>query len=87
MSIFPSAAYVAELADAVRTIIACRDLCGNEAEALRDWEADNRKLSEPERATVRKNVAREWRRFQHAAGVTKPIGPGERAAINRALED
>jgi hypothetical protein len=78
---------VAELADAVRTIIACRDLCGNEAEALRDWEADNRKLTEPERAIVRKNVEREWRGWQKAAGVTKPISAGERASINRALED
>jgi hypothetical protein len=83
----PSAALIAELADAVTTICNCRELCGDEAEALRDWQADNRVLSKTEREIVLRNVGRQWAQYQRDAGVRKPISHAERAAINRALED
>lgn len=83
----PSAAYVAELADAAQAIVTARDFCGDETQALRDWEADNGRLTEPERQIVRDHAERIWRASQRAAGVTKPITTGERASIERALED
>lgn len=83
----PSAAYIAQLADATRAIISCRDFCGDEAQTLKDWEAENRRLTDTERRIVRANADKEWGKWQKAAGVTKPIGISERAKINRILSN
>jgi len=88
-TMFPSssAAYIAELGDAAQAIVIARDFCGDEAEALRDWESDNRRLTEPERGIARDHAERIWRASQRAAGVAKPITTNERISINRKLAD
>lgn len=74
------------LTDAVETIIATRDLCGHEGEALAQWQADNRKLSSSERAYVI-NLANDlWRKFQVQAGVSVPLSNEERARAYRDIE-
>lgn len=74
------------LYDAASAIVACRDLCGNEREALRDWEGDNRKLTRLERNGVYLLADRMWRESQIKAGVTAPVSKEERAAITRMME-
>lgn len=66
-----------ELIDAVQILVSTRDLCGDEREALRDWEADNRRLTDEERRIVRHHVEVEWAAHQRAAGVTKFINAAE----------
>lgn len=83
----PSAPYIAELADATRAIISCRDFCGDEAQTLKDWESKNRRLTDTERRIVRANADKEWGKWQKVAGVTKPISAAERAKISRDLSD
>ena len=74
------------LYDAAGAIVACRDMCGNEREALREWEDDNRKLSRLERNGVYLIAERIWRDSQIQAGVTVPVSPEERAAITRMTD-
>jgi hypothetical protein len=54
----------AELEDAASVIVTTRDFCGNEVEALRDWEADHRVLSDQERFTVVERANQIWRASQ-----------------------
>jgi hypothetical protein len=49
------------ISNAVETIIQTRDFCGNESEALRDWEAENGALSEHQGAQVWQGVKEEWK--------------------------
>ena len=81
--------HVEWLADELVTV---RDFCGDERECIREYQAD--RLSgwpRPERlrlanaATLRADEL--WRAAQRAAGVRRPIQPGERASIERALSD
>jgi len=58
-----------ELIDAAQAIVNCRDMCGNEAQALKDWQADNRKLTPDETVLVLERANRLWRMSQIAAGV------------------
>jgi len=53
-------ALVAELSDVVDALLTTRDFCGDEAEALREWQRENRKLSEIERIAVREELASNW---------------------------
>jgi hypothetical protein len=53
-------ALVSELSDAVDALLTTRDFCGNEAEALRAWQRENRKLTEDERFAVREELASKW---------------------------
>lgn len=74
------------LYDAANAIVAARDFCGNEREALREWEGDNRQLTRLERNGVRLIADRLWRESQSKAGVVVPISPEERHAITRIME-
>jgi hypothetical protein len=60
-----------ELIDAMKTLLQCRDFCGNEREALSEWESENRRLTAEERAEVRNALNAEWRNWQLKAGVCK----------------
>jgi hypothetical protein len=78
--------------DLARIIVATRDLCGDEPRAIRDYLADNGfARGYPGAAIVaeqaRSEADRVWRQSQRNAGVTRPIGPAERAAITRTLEN
>lgn len=60
-----------ELIDAMKTLLQCRDFCGNEREGLSEWESENRRLTAEERAEVRNALNAEWRNWQLKAGVCK----------------
>ena len=45
----------------IEIILDTRDFCGNESEAISDWESENGKLSEHQRAKVLIEVNQEWR--------------------------
>ena len=79
------------LESAIQRIVIARDMCGDEKEALNDCNADAKQargsfFSQAEKQAIRNGVAREWAACQRAAGVTKPISPGERVSINRSIE-
>jgi hypothetical protein len=56
-----------ELLGAVDALFTARDFCGDEAAALREWEWENRKLTEGERFAVRQELARQWADFREEA--------------------
>lgn len=56
-----------ELLGAVDALFAARDFCGNEAAALREWEWENRKLTDEERFAVRQELARQWQDWREEA--------------------
>jgi hypothetical protein len=60
-------ALVSELSDAVDALLTTRDFCGDEAEALREWQRENRKLSELERIAVREELASKWAEYRAEA--------------------
>jgi len=75
-----------ELNDIIALLLDTRDMCGSEREALRDWQADNRKLSTEERGAV-------WNRYhdhleivQLMAGVVAPLSESERQSAYRDIE-
>lgn len=72
--------------DAAYAIVSAREFCGNEREALRDWQGDNGPLTSAERAAARSEAERIWAGYQLEAGVTLPISPDERREIARILE-
>lgn len=72
---------------AVAELINTRQCCGDEIGALQEFESEFGTFSPAERKRIRSDVEAQWRGDQAAAGVTNPIGHGERARINRALED
>ena len=57
------------LQSAVEWILTCRDFCGNEGEALREWECDNYELNPAERFFVFQSVEAQWNAWRKAAGV------------------
>lgn len=58
------------LEDLIETLLNTRDLCGNEAQAMRDWEADNDiKLQPAEQEIARSAVNSRWNYWRKAAGV------------------
>tara|TARA_Y100000114_G_C11731022_1_gene313585 strand:- start:843 stop:1214 length:372 start_codon:yes stop_codon:yes gene_type:complete len=75
-----------KLQDAVQAIIEARDLCGNEREALQDWQHENGRLTTHEKRQVWDAVEREWSVCQTEAGVIFPISKHERRKIFRSLE-
>lgn len=75
-----------EIADAVAHLITCRDFCGDEVEALRDFEAEyGCEFSVREHLEILERVEAKWRLSQYVAGVSKPISVAERRIINRVL--
>ena len=73
--------------DAVQTIIETRDLCGDEREALQDWQHENGRLTAHQKQQVWEAVEREWSICQTEAGVIFPISNHERRRIFRSLEN
>jgi hypothetical protein len=69
--------------DCAEALVACREFCGNELQAMRDWEADNGRLSVVARAIVIQRADKIWAGYQKEAGVTAPISSDERASIDR----
>lgn len=74
-----------ELNDLIETLISTRDFCGDEQQALKDWQADNRKLSAKEVMDVWRMFEILWNKNQVSAGVKFPIHPDERRAITKIL--
>jgi len=83
----PSKEYVYDIQSAALAVVNCRELCGNEKQALKDWMADNRNLNTEEKALVLKHVERIWALYQRQAGVTDPISPEERANITKTMNN
>lgn len=75
-----------QLNDAAEYVCNAREFCGNETQALLDWQADNRALTKDERRIVSAMVSQRWGQYQKAAGVTAPIPIEERAQITRMFE-
>jgi hypothetical protein len=75
-----------EIIEAAEVITNTRQFCGNEAEALREWQTENRKLTATERAAVWQLVDRNWRKDQIAAGVIVPLSNEERAKAYADIE-
>ena len=76
-----------DTSEAIETIIQTRDFCGNEAEALRDWEAENGALSEHQRAQVWQGVKEEWKLWQLKANVQHALTDAERLKAFRDIEN
>lgn len=74
------------LNDCAETILATRDMCGNEKEALADWQVENGRLTPCERETVLRMVSGAWRADQLAAGVTVPLSDEERKRAEYILD-
>lgn len=72
--------------DAAQVIINTRDFCGNEADALREWQFENRKLTAAERKQVWELVERKWRGFQIEAGVLTQLSNEERSKAYADIE-
>ena len=61
---------IEELQDLADLIISTRDFCGNEGDAVRQWESDNgRKITREERQAVFAEVNSKWRKSQQSAAV------------------
>ena len=75
-----------EIIEAAQVILNTRDFCGNEVEALREWQAENRKLTAGERVQVWQTVERKWRENQIEAGVIVPLSNEERAKAYADIE-
>ena len=73
--------------EAIETIMQTRDFCGNEAEALRDWEAENGTLSEHQRAQVWQGVKEEWKLWQLKAKVQHALTDAERLKAFSDIEN
>jgi len=75
-----------EIIQAIETILQTRDFCGNESEALSDWELENGTLSEHQRAQVWQGVKEEWRLSQLRANVRRALTDTERLQACRDIE-
>ena len=76
-----------DTSEAIKTIIQTRDFCGNEAEALRDWESENGTLSEHQRAQVWQGVKEEWTIWQLKAKVQHALTDAERLQAFQDIEN
>lgn len=74
-----------DLRDLIAALLQTRDFCGNERETLREWQQENRRLTDEERFFVVSEVARRWNESQREAGVAFPLNADERRKARRAL--
>lgn len=74
-----------DISEAAQSIIETRDLCGDEHEALKQWQSDNRKLTSREIDEVRREVGRQWLSFQRQAGA-KVLTSEDRQAAFRDIQ-
>lgn len=81
----PSNEYIQMIEEAAEAIIESRNMCGNEVEALKQWEEDNGKLCQTDRDLAKRHADRLWDAERQTAGVRRPIGFEERKKINRIL--
>jgi len=72
--------------EAIETITNTRDFCGNESEALKDWESENGTLSEHQKAQVWQGVEDEWKLAQLKAKVKHALTDSERLKAFRDIE-
>jgi len=75
----------ADLQDAAAEVLTCRDLCGDEREALREWQHENRRLSPAECSEVQALVDAAWAEARNCAGVSAPLSPSERNDVFRRI--
>lgn len=76
-----------DISDAIDTIIQTRDFCGNESEALREWERENGTLSDDQRLQVWQGVREEWKLWQLKANVQHPLSDHERMQAFHNIEN
>ena len=62
----------------IEIILNTRDFCGNESEAISEWESENGKLSDHQRASVLLEVNQEWKLSQLSANVKHALTDSER---------
>jgi hypothetical protein len=62
----------------IEIILNTRDFCGNESEAISDWESENGKLSDHQLASVLLEVNQEWKLSQLSANVKHALTDSER---------
>jgi hypothetical protein len=62
----------------IEIILNTRDFCGNEKEAISDWESENGKLSAYQMASVLTEVSQEWKLSQLSANVKNALTDAER---------
>lgn len=62
----------------IETILSTRDFCGNESEAISEWESENGKLSAHQMASVLLEVSQEWKLSQLSANVKQALTDAER---------
>jgi hypothetical protein len=62
----------------IEIILNTRDFCGNEKEAISDWESENGKLSAHQMASVLLEVSQEWKLSQLSANVKQALTDAER---------
>ena len=72
--------------DAIQTILNTRDFCGNEKEALAEWEAENGELSGFQRSIVWQTANEEWSISQIESGVKFPLNQSDRAKAFADIE-
>ena len=75
------------IASAIEMLLATRDCCGDEREALRDIEDNDGAFTAGQRAAVRSGLEQRWSGDQSAAGVSQPIDSDERMRVNRDLAE
>jgi len=70
----------------VDLILTARDFCGDETDAVREWQLENNHLITFGEATqINARVRAEWSRCQKAAGVEKPLTGWQRRKAYAAL--
>ena len=62
----------------IEIILNTRDFCGNEREAISEWENENGKLSAHQRANLLLEVNQEWKLSQLSANVKHALTDSER---------
>ena len=62
----------------IEIILNTRDFCGNESEAISEWESENGKLSAHQMASVLLEVSQEWKLSQLSANVKNALTDSER---------
>ena len=70
----------------IEIILNTRDFFGNEREAMSDWESENGKLSDWQRASVLLEVNQEWKLSQLSANVKHALTDAERIKAFRDIE-
>ena len=71
----------------IEIILNTRDFCGNESEAISEWESENGKLSDHQRANVLLEVSQEWKLSQLSANVKHALTDAERLKAFSDLEN